>query len=304
MDTPLNFHHLHLFCTVVECKSFSKAAQVLMMTQPAVSSQIKSLEQSLAAILLERTGRELQLTEAGAQVYDSAKKIIALEHGLRATVKELNSGQVGHVSIATNRPFGRYLLPKFLSRFIADHPRSDVSIQYADTRRICELVLDEVVDIGVVSSDDHQFKHSKLNIRFLHRDEWCLVTSARAPWTALPLLQVLEAAPLISSLEDSTNWRETKYILDSLELTEAQYHVRARLDDIESIKAMVAQGCGVAFLPRSCMEAQLSQAELVEIKLPLTSNPHLTFWLITKPRRQLRPTVEQFIQLLTSHFGP
>ncbi|GMA63286.1 LysR family transcriptional regulator [Alicyclobacillus fastidiosus] len=273
-----------------------------MMTQPAVSSQIKSLEQSLSTILLERTGKELQLTEAGAQVYDSAKKIMALEHGLRATVKELNSGQVGHVSIATNRPFGRYLLPKLLSKFIADHPRSEVSIQYADTLRICELVLDEVVDIGVVSSDDHQFKHSKLHIRFLHSDEWCLVSSARAPWTALPLLQVLEAAPLVSSLEDSTNWRETKYILDSLQLTDAQYRVCVRLDDIESIKAMVAEGSGVAFLPRSCIQTQLSQAEFAEIELPLKSNPHLTFWIITKPKRQVRPTVDQFIHLLTTHF--
>ncbi|MCL6593964.1 MAG: LysR family transcriptional regulator, partial [Alicyclobacillus sp.] len=181
MNGPLNLHQLYLFCTVAEHHSFSSAARSLMMTQPAVSLQIKALERTLNTVLFERNGQKLQLTDAGQMVYEAAKTMMSLEHNLRTAVSEWNSGRTGHITVATNRPFGRYVLPTFLTTYLRAYPQLDVAVQYETTERICRSVLEGVADVGVVSSTG-QMKHPRLQISLLYRDEWCLVAAAHSPW--------------------------------------------------------------------------------------------------------------------------
>ncbi|WAH37983.1 LysR family transcriptional regulator [Alicyclobacillus dauci] len=300
METSLNLHHLFLFSQVVEYQSFSVAARSLNMTQPSVSLQIKSLERTLQIALFERSGPQLQLTDAGQVVYDAAKKILAIELNLKRALEELHSGKIGHVSVATNRPFGRYLLPKFLAQYIRTYPLADVSTQYADTERISQLVADELVDLGVVSSDGEGIDHSKLEVQTLYQDTWCLVASSNTKWAdgTTGLRELLTSAPLVTSVESSTNWKQTKHILSQLQLSDRDYDVRIRLGDIESIKTMVLEGVGIALLPRSCAHNELTTGQFCDI----ASLSSLTFWLITKPKDHIRPTVQQFVNLLTKYF--
>src|SRR3954452_14176351 len=117
MEMPVNLHQLQLFCCVVEAGSYTQAAKNLFITQPALSLQIKSLEKKLGAKLFIRKGNNIELTKAGNLVKQYAYKLLNLDKQLHSSMKELLSGETGQITIGINRPFGRYLLPKFILSF-------------------------------------------------------------------------------------------------------------------------------------------------------------------------------------------
>ncbi|MCL6637564.1 MAG: substrate-binding domain-containing protein, partial [Alicyclobacillus sp.] len=209
----------------------------------------------------------------------------------------------GHITVATNRPFGRYVLPAFLTTYLRAYPQLDVAVQYETTERICRSVLEGVADVGVVSSTG-QMKHPRLHISLLYRDEWCLVAAAHSPWgqQQMGLAELLSEAPLVASVEDSTNWHQIQELLrEHLHLHDSDYRVRVRLDDLEAMKLLAMEGLGVAFLPRSCARSELAAGALVEIPFPHHNNPPLWFWAVTKAKTNPRPTVSEFLRHLEQY---
>src|SRR5918999_3127578 len=149
MDT----RQLAAFCAVVERKSFSQAAERLGLSQPAVSLQIRSLEQRLGRRLLDRSGRRVEPTEAGLQLYRGAQRLLALEEQLLEQLAEADGGTIGgRLEIGASSGPGETVLPLLLCEFQRLHPRVSVALSVFDTGTVVDLVARRELELGVVGA--------------------------------------------------------------------------------------------------------------------------------------------------------
>jgi DNA-binding transcriptional LysR family regulator len=297
MDIPINLHQLQLFCCVVEHGSYSQAAKILFMTQPALSLQIKSLEKKLGAKLFVRKGNKMELTEIGKLTNQYASSLLSLDKQLRSSVEELISGEAGHIAIGSNRPIGRYLLPNYILNFMQRFPTVEMTTTYDNTDQIYRYVLDEKVNVGFVTWSKEQTTPPKIVKHLIRKDYWTLVCATGSPWATWQgsIQDVLRKAPLIGSLPKSTHGEIINLELRRLGLDPNDYHFTLRLDDIESIKMAVISQLGIAFLPRTTIERELVNKELVEVPLTKEYKPSLDCYLVVKEGVYITPTLENFI---------
>src|SRR5256884_2180324 len=149
MDT----RQLAAFCTVVERRSFSQAAEQLGVTQPAVSLQIRSLEKRLGLQLVDRSGRRVEPTEAGRRLYRSAQRLLALEEQLLAELGEEAEGELtGRLEIGASTGPGGTVMPVVLAEFQQQHPGVHVALSVSDTQRVIEQVARREVELGGVGA--------------------------------------------------------------------------------------------------------------------------------------------------------
>src|SRR3954464_8915452 len=149
MDT----RQLQAFCEVVERKSFSQAAERLGVTQPAVSLQVRSLEKRLGTQLLDRSGRRAEPTEAGAQLYRGAQRLLQLEEDIVAGLAQEATGELdGTFEIGASTGPGGVVLSQLLCQFADAHPRLHVALSVFDTQTVIERVADRTFELGVVGA--------------------------------------------------------------------------------------------------------------------------------------------------------
>src|SRR5829696_2774958 len=145
MDT----RQLAAFCAVVERRSFSQAAERLGVTQPAVSLQVRSLEERLGRKLIDRSGRRVEPTEAGLRVYRNARRLLAAEEELVADLSEDDEGALrGRLAIGASTGPGAHLVPLLLCEFARGHPDLRVSLTIADTQAVIEQVAERELEVG------------------------------------------------------------------------------------------------------------------------------------------------------------
>src|SRR5436190_9922179 len=163
MDT----RQLAAFCAVVERKSFSKAAERLGVTQPAVSLQIRALEKRLGTQLLDRSGRRVEPTEAGARLYRHAPRLLTLEEQLLGDGSE-ERGIAGRLDLGASTGPGGSVVPLLLCELQREHPDLAVALTLADTQRVVELVAERELELGVVGFAP---RHRSVSFDALFRDQ-------------------------------------------------------------------------------------------------------------------------------------
>lgn len=169
MDQQLN-----VFITVVEKGNFSRAAEELHMTQPAVSQHIQSLERTMGTRLLERNNKYVQLNKAGEIVYHHAKEILGLYTTMHYLIDDLTNKTSGSLSIGASYTFGEYLLPHIITKIHAEFPLIIPTITIENTEKVAKLVLGNQLDIGIVEGE---FKDKNLVIEPFSVDKMYLVAS-------------------------------------------------------------------------------------------------------------------------------
>ena len=132
-NTELNFHQLRIFYTVARRRSFSRAAEDLDISQPAVSIQVQELEKTLGITLLHRRTRNLQLTEEGQTVYDYAHRIFSLSSEMRESVQDILGLRTGHLTLGASTTPGEYILPVATGRFLQHYPGIQVELKISNT---------------------------------------------------------------------------------------------------------------------------------------------------------------------------
>ena len=142
--------HLQVFVTVAEKQNFSRAAEELHMTQPAVSQYIRVLEDNLGVRLLERTSKFVRLNKAGEIVYHHAKEINSLYTRMQHLVDDLTNHASGPLSIGASYTFGEYILPHIIAEVKAKYPKIEPEVQIGNTAKIADSVLRHQLDIGIV----------------------------------------------------------------------------------------------------------------------------------------------------------
>src|ERR671925_1395616 len=257
MDT----RQLAAFCTVVERKSFSQAAERLGVTQPAVSLQVRSLEKRLGRKLLDRSGRRVEPTEAGLALYRGAQRMLQLESQL---VEELESGDGaelrGTLQVGASTGPGSTVVPVLLCEFQHANPGVAVSLSISDTQSVVERVAERELELGVVGAAR---RHRGVVFEPFFRDEVVLAVPPGHRFAGRTLgLEDLREAQLIVMQEGAGVRQVIEDELRAAGTRLRDLEPRLELGLQESAKAAVVAGYGVTFISRAAIEADLAAGTL------------------------------------------
>jgi DNA-binding transcriptional LysR family regulator len=257
MDT----RQLAAFCAVVERSSFSQAADQLGVTQPAVSLQIRSLEQRLGQQLLDRSGRRVEPTEAGLRLYRGAQRLLALEQQVLAELGEEAEGELkGRLEIGASTGPGGSVLPVVLGEFQQLHPLVHVALTVSDTHTVVEQVGRRELEIGVVGVASRQ---RGVSYEPLYRDEVVLAVPPDHKRAGKSMsLEELKAEPLVLMQEGAGIRQMIDDELRELGLRLRDLNVKLELGLQESARAAVLAGVGATFISRIAIEGDLDAGTL------------------------------------------
>ena len=257
MDT----RQLAAFCAVVERRSFSQAAERLGVTQPAVSLQVRALEERLGRKLLDRSGRRVEPTEAGLRLYRNAQRMLGLEEQLLAELADDGSGEVrGPLAIGASTGPGAHLVPLLLCEFQAANPEVRVALSIADTQAVIERVAERELEVGIVGA---LRRHRSLEFEPLARDEIVLAVPPSHEFAGREVtLDELRGESLVVMQEGAGVRHVIEDELRRAGLRLRDLESRLELGLQESVKSAVAAGFGVTFISRSAVEAELAAGTL------------------------------------------
>jgi DNA-binding transcriptional LysR family regulator len=262
MDT----RQLAAFCAVVERKSFSQAAERLGVTQPAVSLQIRSLEQRLGRQLLDRSGRRVEPTEAGLRLYASAQRLLQLEEQLLEELESDDEGAVGGtLELGASTGPGGSVVPVLLCEFQERHPDVRVRLSVSDTQTVVAQVADRELELGIVGAGR---RHRGVTFEPFFRDEVVLACPPGHAFAAKTItLEQLRSEPLIVMQEGAG----VRQVLED-ELRKAgsrlrELDVRLELGLQESVRSAVLAGHGVTFISRLAVESDLAAGALATARV-------------------------------------
>jgi DNA-binding transcriptional LysR family regulator len=253
MDT----RQLAAFCAVVERRSFSQAAERLGVTQPAVSLQIRSLEQRLGRQLLDRSGRRVEPTEAGLRLYASAQRLLALEEQLLEDVAGADEGELnGTLELGASTGPGGAVVPVLLCQFQALHARLRVRLAVSDTQTVVAQVADRELELGVVGAARRQ---RGVVFEPLFRDEVVLACPAGHRFAGKTVsLDDLREEKVLAMQEGAGVRQVIENELRSAGTRLRDLDVRVELGLQESVRSAVAAGHGVTFISRSALDSDLA----------------------------------------------
>ena len=262
MDT----RQLAAFCAVVERKSFSQAAEQLGVTQPAVSLQIRSLEQRLGRQLLDRSGRRVEPTEAGRRLYASAQRVLAAEEHLLEERDADDEGAItGTLELGASTGPGGTVVPLLLCEFQEQHPDMGVRLTVSDTQTVVDRVAGRELELGIVGAGR---RHRGVAFEPFFSDEVVLACPADHRFAGKTVsLDDLKGEKLIV-MQDGAGVRQV--IEDELRKAGMRLRdldVRLELGLQESVRSAVLAGHGIAFISRLAIEADLAAGRIATARV-------------------------------------
>ena len=261
MDT----RQLAAFCEVVERRSFSEAAARLGVTQPAVSQQVRALEQRLGTQLLDRSGRRVEPTEAGLQLYRGAQRMLALEEQLLEELGEPEGPLRGTLEIGASTGPAAIVLPLLLCEFQRDNPDMHVELSVSDTQSVVELVADRRLELGIVGAAR---RHRSVAFEPFFRDEVILITPPGHSFAGKTIaLDDLSQGPLIVMQQGAgvRQMVEDELRRSGRKLRDLEAPLELGLQ--ESVRSAVQAGFGVSFISRRAVESDLAAGTLAEARV-------------------------------------
>ena len=255
---------LAAFLAVAREASFSRAADQLHLSQPAVSKRVSLLEEHLGHKLFDRVGRRVALTEAGRTLVPHAERVLAnLDDGRRA-LSHLSGEVSGRLSIGTSHHIGLHRLPPVLRRFTRRYPAVDLDIHFMDSEVACDAVLKGRLELGIVTLPLEPLPN--LEARRIWPDPLAAVVAPTHPLARKRGLRLKDLAAFPAVLPDERTYTH-RIIKAELEKLGVAPRVRLATNYLETLKMLVAIGLGWSVLPRSMLDASIKALRLPELKL-------------------------------------
>ncbi|WP_303906720.1 selenium metabolism-associated LysR family transcriptional regulator [Thiohalomonas denitrificans] len=257
---------LQVFHTVARLLSFTKAAESLHMTQPAVTFQVRQLEEYFNTRLFDRTHNRISLTEAGGRVYRYADGIFALYAEMENAVRDLTGEVSGVLMVGASTTVAEYMLPALLGDFKRKYPEVNIRLSVANSDAIVAMVENNSIDLGVVESPVH---NKNLVVETCRVDQMVLIVPPGhelADRDSVPISALLEY-PYICR-EEGSGTREV--ILDQLKQTSidsANLDVVMELGSPEAVKGAVEAGMGISIVSRATIAKELELGTLLAINI-------------------------------------
>ncbi|MEL3960835.1 LysR family transcriptional regulator [Lysinibacillus endophyticus] len=289
---------LLVFVTVVEKQNFSRAAETLHMTQPAVSQHIQMLERSVGTKLLNRSNKYVHLNKAGEIVYHHAKEILGLYTKMRNLVDDLTNTATGELSIGASYTFGEYVLPHIIARLREQFPLIKPTITIGNTYEIEELMTNNQIDVGIVEGE---IKSKKLHVEDIAEDFMSIIVSGKHPFAMHKdlTLQDLQNETWIVREKGSGTREATDGMFEKFQFSPKDM---MEFGSTQIIKESVEAGLGVSLLSHWAIHKELKLEKLAILKIqgfPIIRK----FSLVTPSTKFQTKASEVFVTLLKDKEG-
>ncbi len=258
----MDLDQLHTFLEIVRLKSFSKAAQTCYRTQPAISAQVRQLEQEMNTTLFERLGTKISLTVAGRIFAEHAEQILALRRRAQDAINELEKVPRGELLIAANEATCIYVLPAVFGEFKKQFPNVQLLVDRSYGARVVQAVLDNLADFGITQLP---VEEKKLQVVKIYSDEIKLLIPAGHKLASYERIMPrdLQGEQVLLPKTGTTRSRLNSW----LESVQEDLNVSMELDSTEMIKRFVMANLGVSFLAASHCQEEVAAGKLAAVSL-------------------------------------
>ena len=258
----MDINQLEVLVAVAKEKSFSRAAEALDRTQPAVSQAIRRLEQEIGEKLFDRSSKDGTLTLAGEVLLDYARQMLNLRQSAQSAIREMRDLHQGRLSISANEHTVFYLLP-LIAEFRRIHPYIKIEVQRGVASRIPKEVAAREAELGVVS-----FKPNDASVKAISvgTDELALFVSPSHPLATKHMVSIKELGEETFIAHNAPSpYRQL--VIEAFEKHGTKLNIAVELPSLEAIKRLVEQGAGVALLPKLSTESELRSGQLKAISV-------------------------------------
>jgi DNA-binding transcriptional LysR family regulator len=288
----MELHPLRVFLTVSTEKSFSRAAEKLLRTQPAISLSVQRLEIELGEKLIDRSAKDLLLTDAGKVVLDYARRFENLQGELENALAEMRDKSAGRLTIGANESSTLYLLDH-IERYRRQFPKIKVQIRRSLSSKIPAELIDGDLELGILTYDPED---ERLVSKVIYRDHLAFIVSPQHRLAG-------EEEVSISELSDEqfiahnvvSPYRAV--VLREFQRHKVPLHMDLEMPTIEAIRKMVQRNEGVAFLPRMCVDEEIRQGMLREVKVT-EMDVDRKIRLVYPARRVLSHAAQAFLEVV------
>jgi DNA-binding transcriptional LysR family regulator len=288
----MELYALDVFLTVVEERSFSRAAQKLYRTQPAVSLALQRLEQEVGEKLIDRGPKDFTLTDAGRTLVEYARRFVNLQQEMQNALAELRDKSAGRLTIGANESATLYLL-RHIERYRQLYPGVKVTIRRSRSSLIPNELLDGNLEMGVISYNPGD---ERIETRKIYSDSLAFVVSPRhrlARRRSVPISEL--GGETFVAHNVVSPYREL--VIRVFREHQVPLQIDVEMPTIETIRKLVQENLGVAFLPRMCVEQEIEQKLLHEVHV---KEMHLNrnIFLVYPARRALSHAARAFLELV------
>jgi len=275
---------LQVFHAVAGVLSFTRAAELLNMTQPAVTHQIRQLEADFDTRLFDRENNRISLTAAGEQVLEYANQIIGLYGEMHESVKSLTGDTSGLVTLGASTTIAEYMLPGLLGDFLKKFPNVQLRLKVANTEAVVSMVGDNTIDLGIVEG---VVANQYLLVEDCQADELRVIVPPEHPLAQKATLEPgdLLDHPFISREEGSGTRSVIARFLEQHGYNEAQLIQSFELGSTEAIKGAVQAGMGISIVSAAALVKEVTLEQLVSIP---TNPPILRTFYFVRQRQKFR----------------
>jgi DNA-binding transcriptional LysR family regulator len=288
----MELHSLQVFLTVATEKSFSRAAEKLLRTQPAISLALQRLEQELGEKLIDRSAKDLILTDAGRTVLEFARRFESLHREFDNSLAELRDNSAGRLTIGANESTTLYLL-RHIERYRELYPKVKVQVRRSFSSKIPNELLDGNLELGVISYDPVD---ERLKSKVIFTDSLAFIVSPRHRLAKRKAISITElGSETFIAHNVLSPYREV--VLREFRAHKVALHMEVEMPTIETIRKLVQNDQGVAFLPRMCVEQEIDQKLLCEVRVK-EMHVERKIRLVYPTRRVLSHAARAFLDVL------
>lgn len=290
---------LLVFITVAEQQNFTRAAEILHMTQPAVSNYIQTLERSMDTKLLERTNKYVRLNRAGEIVYHHAKDILSLYTRMENLLDDIKHTASGTLSIGSSFTYGEYILPHKIATLLKAYPLLNPNITIRNTNEIIDLMMHHQIDVGIIEGD---MKNERVKITPFALDSLSIIVASNHHLVTIKEIDPLELSQETWLVrEEGSGTRE----MQEKGFKQLDFYPKKLMTfgSTQVIKESIEAGLGISLLSHTAIknELELGKLELLDIKgFPITRN----FSLVTPNVKFQTKATEVFVELLVKGENP
>ncbi len=290
----MDIHHLKVFISVYKNKSFSKAGEELLITQPTISEHIKYLEKYLKTKLFDRIGRQIYPTEKAKLLYLEAVKIVEDFESLKNKLEDRKEKNI-EINIISSSVPGNYILPKFTALFKKHIVDSVISIKVTDSTEVIKKILSDEAIVGFIGT---QTNNRNIEEHLFLKDEIVLVGDLQFNYPDEISLRDITKYSLISRELGSGTRKEVERFFEKNGFNPAHLNIGLIVESNEALKQSVLSGAGIAFISKYCIENEIRSKMLKKISLK-EGNIERNFYWIKKRGRSLPRVYLNFLKLLT-----
>lgn len=290
----MELHYLKIFHTVAKYTSFKKASEVLCVSQPALSIQIKKLEGQTGLKLFNKIGNRIVLSEDGEMLYRYTQKIFAIVEELENHVQNLGNEIAGTINLGASNTPGVYILPKVIGEMKKRYPGVTVNLHVADTSEIANLIENGTLDVAVNGGNGNY--NSNIFAEKLFNDRLVIVASPENPLTIKESLDIQELSDTAFVIHSTTSQLYTYYkkFIEAYGLAE---NIGMHFGSIDAIKYAIYADLGVSILPYYAVKSEIEKGMLTELRIDCDKLEY-PYSLIYNKNKHLSVTTRKFIEIL------